>query len=76
MTKPKKPRVPKDAEVKKLYNLVFDSCLFQAHGIIVHNVLGALHELLTELGRPDLAALAIDQGALTDATRDTGPRPS
>lgn len=67
----RKPPKPSDEEKQILWDLMFDSCLFQAHGIIVHQVQAGITRLLEQLGRKDLAELWADTDALN---RSSGPR--
>jgi hypothetical protein len=55
---------PTAEERRALYNLLYDSSLFQAHPVIVSNVCRGVDSLLLVLGRPDLAALWADQETL------------
>jgi hypothetical protein len=63
-------------ELHALSAVLIDSLLHSAHGIILHNVKEGLGELLTKLGRPDLAALAVEPELISDAIRDTAARPA
>jgi hypothetical protein len=64
MAKPHKEKKPSAAELDALRAIFVDTLLLSAHGIIIHNVRAKVGELLTILGRPDLAAVTADAGAL------------
>lgn len=51
------PPVPTEREAQILADIFTNSLLRAGHPIIFHNVKTAVRELLTELHRPDLAAL-------------------
>lgn len=67
--KAKKPekKEPSAEERKVLYELLYDSCLFQAHGIVVTNVSEKIGELLRLLGREDLAEIWAEPEKLAQA---------
>lgn len=65
MAAPKKPKVPSPEEKQILYSLLYDSCLFQAHGIIQRNVRDSVSQLLRALHRPDLVVLWEDEDTLS-----------
>lgn len=69
-----KKHTPSADELHALNAVLIDSLLHSAHGIILHNVKEGLAELLTTLGRPDLAALAVEPELINDAIRDTAAR--
>jgi len=59
VAKPREKK-PTDEELTKLRAIFTDSLLMSAHAIIYENVQRAVIDLLDELKRPDLSAVAAD----------------